>query len=818
MTPEEGRRDRNRYVIFLLALSYSAFTIGLIIENIIVGWETWAIPFLIMSAIFAWWVHLRQPFDEHGRIYAMALLYYAVTFYQGVHESSLFDISLIICFVFLLFSLSDDYVVFDAGQIVYFLTLAYQIIVHYGFSVLTDTLTLSKILLHVMIVILSARFARSTISGRQRTGEIQERLVSQLTEVNRRTEDFMANVSHELRTPINAVTGLSSILIEKEGTPSEEMTSIFRAGNRLSEQVGDILDYTEIDTGRLILSSETYSIHSVFNDVITMFQMSDSSFADRVDLIVDVDAAVPTKLKGDPRRIKKMLWHLIDNAYKFTKEGGIYVRITADERTYGINLRIEVSDTGCGIPPEELSKISHGFYQSDSGRTRNAGGIGLGLSIVYGFAHAMGGFVTMTSTLGQGTTVRISIPQAVIDDTPCMSIANADRLEVACYLRSEKFGVPLVRDFYESMITHMVRGLHMPVKRAGNLGDLRQIVEENSPTHIFTAKEEYEEDPAYFAQLARSSEVIVVADQKYMPKESKGITILRKPLYGFPVARILNALRIEMEIDPVRTEYRVSFPGLKVLVVDDEEMNLFVANGIFSGYGMRVKTALSGRQSLDLYEKGDYDLVFMDHMMPEMDGIEAMKLIRQSAKVRGKDTKIVALTANAVSGAREMFLEEGFDGFLAKPVDTRELERVLTSILPPASVRLEKAENGAGSEQLALAQSGEALGIAHCLGDEAFYRRLRAIFIGEMPHNLRVFKSAYATQTMGPYLTRLRELRDGAGIMGEEELSRQARRLEQAIADGNGKRIQKEHLELCAVYTDCIQRLQARAEEEGDAI
>ncbi|MCR5674722.1 MAG: response regulator [Lachnospiraceae bacterium] len=816
MNPEHGRHERNRYVIFILALSYSAFALGLIIENFVVGWEPWALPFLVISMLFAWWVHLKQPFTESGRIYALATIYYGATFYQGVHESSLFDTALIICFVFFLFSLADDFHVFDVGLLVYFGSISYQIAVHYGLAAFSDPLTFAKLLLHVLIVVVSARFARSMISGRQRTSEMQGRAFEQLTELHKRTEDFMANISHELRTPINAVTGLSALLLDKDSGAGEEVLSICQAGNRLSEQVSDILDYTEIDTGRLILSTDTYGTYSVINDVVSRFRMKNPDFP--TDLVIDVDATVPAKLRGDSRRIKKILWHLLDNANKFTRAGGIYLRITSDKRSYGINLCVEVSDTGVGIEPEEVRKIARGFYQADSGRTRSAGGMGLGLAIVYGFVHAMGGFVSLTSNPGQGTTVRLSIPQEVADPSPCMSVADPEKLSIACYLRSEKFDVPLVRDYYEAMITHLVHGLHVPIRRAGSLEDLKQIAEQMAPTHFFTAKEEYEEDPAFFLRLAKSAEVIIVADQNFKLDEESRITILRKPFYGFPIAAILNTLNVGGEIDPLKNNYRVSFPGLKVLVVDDEEMNLVVANGIFTGYGMQVQTALSGKASTVLYDKEDFDLVFMDHMMPEMDGIEAMKLLRKTAQSKNRDTRFVALTANAVSGAREMFLSEGFDGFLPKPLDTAEMERLLARILPAGKVLMEKIEMVDETDQILKAQSGEALGIERCLGDKAFYNRLRRIFIEEMPHNMRVFKSAYATGTMEPYFIRLRALRNGAQILGERALSRQARRLERAIEDNDSKRIQKEHMELVTVYTACIQKLERRAQEEGDEV
>ncbi|MBR5116686.1 MAG: response regulator, partial [Lachnospiraceae bacterium] len=442
--------------------------------------------------------------------------------------------------------------------------------------------------------------------------------------------------------------------------------------------------------------------------------------------------------------------------------------------------------------------------------------IGLGLSIVYGFVHAMGGFIKMESTPGQGTTVRLTIPQEVIDPSPCMSVTNPEQLSIACYLRSEKYRVPMVRDFYEMMISHLVRGLRIPLKRAASLYDLKTIAEQTKPTHIFTSQEEYEEDPAFFLQLSRSIRVIVVADQTFDAAESVGISILRKPFYGFPVASLLNTISISGGDDPLQAGLTVSFPGCKALVVDDEEMNLIVAKGIFTGYGMEVHTAASGRESIERYEREDFDIVFMDHMMPEMDGVEAMKALKQSARAKNRGTRFVALTANAVSGAREMFLSEGFDGFIPKPIVTTELEHLLRKILPETKIHYEKEKPTTEKEQLNKNLSGQALGIERCLGDRSLYRRLRLIFIEEMTHNLRVFRSAYATGTMVPYIARLRALRDGARIMGEDDLTRQARRLEQAIADLDAKRIDKEQEILFAQYRDCVERMKKAAQEGGD--
>jgi CheY-like chemotaxis protein len=163
-----------------------------------------------------------------------------------------------------------------------------------------------------------------------------------------------------------------------------------------------------------------------------------------------------------------------------------------------------------------------------------------------------------------------------------------------------------------------------------------------------------------------------------------------KPLYGLPVTKVLNGSTGELNAIFDERLKRPMFDGVRALIVDDEPMNLVVATGTFRDYGMITETAASGQESLDKFRDKTYDIIFMDHMMPEMDGVEAMKRLKQMAREKDRNILIVALTANAVSGAKEMFLNEGFDGFIAKPIDIMEFERVMKRILPPRNVRYEE--------------------------------------------------------------------------------------------------------------------------------
>ena len=300
--------------------------------------------------------------------------------------------------------------------------------------------------------------------------------IGHLEETNRRTEDFLTNVSHELRTPVNAVTGLTAVMLKNEEDPGkrENILSVQKAGHRLFRQIEDILDYTEISTGKVAVSEDMYMISSLVNDIIVENRMMGQKAG--TELIFDIDAKIPAMLIGDGKKIKKIIKHLLDNSMKFTDGGGIYVRVYALSKPYGINLCICVKDTGIGMDEQSLEKITERFYQSSSGRSRKARGLGLGIPIVYGMVKAMEGFVHVESKAGSGTTVSVSIPQKVADDGPGMKVEDPAALCLGCYLKPDKYKVVEVRKFYDEMISHIACGLDVTVHRVFSVDELDMLL------------------------------------------------------------------------------------------------------------------------------------------------------------------------------------------------------------------------------------------------------------------------------------------------------------------------------------------------------
>ena len=260
-----------------------------------------------------------------------------------------------------------------------------------------DSLNISRIILHIVIVFFIYACCIRSIHVRSEEEDLAAAKDIALEANNRDTDDFLSNISHELRTPVNVVNGMSSLLI-KNGV-GEEAVAIKEAGLRLTDQIDDIQDYTEVRRGDIFVEEENYTPTSLINDVITNFRMNREN--KNLEMVVDLSADVPSMMRGDVKKIHKIFRHLLSNAIKFTKEGGVYVRMFTEKKDYGVNLCIGVFDTGSGMSRKDIRFAPTGLYQTNKKRNRSSGGVGLGLSIVYGFAHSMGGFVKITSGKGE---------------------------------------------------------------------------------------------------------------------------------------------------------------------------------------------------------------------------------------------------------------------------------------------------------------------------------------------------------------------------------------------------------------------------------
>ena len=651
----------------LLASIVTLFGVMLILITLAMSWEAWMVPIIVIGNSLVWILHIGRVGSETFYENLCAGLLMIGFFFFGVHDIVLYDIPAVACMLLLIFSMFNKKRLLYMTAGLYLLELTYHFFLLHTITLDMGAKNMIRLGFGASVVTGAVTIAIYRINRRREARQIQETTLAQLETSGRQNAEFLSNVSHELRTPINMVLGISEVILAKELSPQtrEDVLSILMAGKRLSNQINNMLDYTEIVEGTLTPAREPYWITSVLNDVITTSAMQNSRH--QLEMVFDLDPKVPSVLIGDSEKISHILKILLENSIKFTEEGGINICIESRRESYGVNLVIDIYDTGIGMTDSQLIQMCDDFYQADSGSSRFAGGLGLGLPIARGLLHAMGGFIQFDSKGNQGMEAHITIPQGVEDYTPNMSLLHADRLCIACYFRPEKYSCDEVRRFYDNMILHMMEGLGIEGYQAHNFEGLVRLQSSHALTHVFIAQDEYEENSAYYEELAISLQVVIIAEKDYMLAQDSKLLVIHKPFFALSVVNLLNGEVNKNGFDEAQAAGRRPFScvGVRALAVDDEEMNLVVAKGVLGSYGIQVDTCLSGREAIARCSSiSSYDIIFLDHMMPGFDGVETLKKIRELNNGMYQDLPVIALTANTISGAREMFRNEGFTEFI----------------------------------------------------------------------------------------------------------------------------------------------------------
>lgn len=802
-------RERSQTSIhLLLACIVTMFGTMLILLTLSMSWEPWMIPIIVVGNSLVWFFHIARVGSENFYENLCAGLLMIGFFFFGVHNVVLFDIPAVACMILLIFSMFDKKKLLYMTIALYLTELLYHFFLLHTIHLDMGPQDVVRLGFGATVVAGSTAIALYRINRRREDRDLQEGILSQLETAGRQNAEFLSNVSHELRTPINMVLGISEVILEKDVSKEvrEDVRSIQLAGKRLTNQINNMLDYTEIAEGTLTPSKEPYMITSVLNDVITMAAMQ--SNIHQLEMVFDMDPKMPAVLIGDAEKLSHVLKILLENSLKFTEEGGINVSIGSRRESYGINLIIDISDTGIGMTPSQLAQMCDDFYQADSGSSRFAGGLGLGLPIARGLLHAMNGFIYFDSKGQQGLQVHITIPQEVADYTPTMLIHDVERLCIACYFRPERYSCDEIRKYYDNMILHMVEGLGIEGYQAHNFEGLLKLQRSHPLTHVFIAQSEYEENRSYYEELADTLRVVVIAERDFLPDAGSRLLVIRKPFFALSVVNLLNGEMKENGFEEAQAAGRRPFScaGVRALAVDDEEMNLVVAKGVLGSYGIQVDTCLSGRDAIRRCGDISYDVIFLDHMMPGFDGVETLRKIREMEGGIYQDLPVIALTANTLSGAREMFRSEGFTEFIPKPIERAVLERVLRKVLPKNCIQYGAAPVNAAQEPdtafdaLLKAGINVQLGLDYCAGEEDFYWEMLQMFCEQGGEKKAEIVSLYEAANWADYAVKVHALKSTSLTIGAERLSEQAKALEQAGKKGDADYIRRSHPSLIALY------------------
>ena len=594
--------------------------------------------------------------------------------------------------------------------------------------------------------------------------------------------DFLANMSHEIRTPMNAVIGLADLALREEMPRSarEYIHQIKASSNNLLVIINDILDFSKIEAGKMNIVEVEYEPLSVFQDLASV--VNSRIGGKDIEFTMEIAPDLPKLLYGDNVRIHQVILNLLSNAVKFTKQGEVHLKmdcVKTDDKS--VTFKCAISDTGIGIKKEDMNKLFNSFQQVDSKRNRNIEGTGLGLAITQQLLQLMGGTISVESEYNKGTTFFFDIPQKVVDFTTIKPKLEKP-LKTAVLFENPYVKAQLIRDL-------KLIGAEYVDFADNNSYESMQVDYFIVGKMFFTSviQDFVKSNPHIQCLVLVPFDSIDVVD---IPN----VRMIAKPVYSLSLYNAMGISGINLDFNQVENDHFTFIaPEAKVLIVDDNAVNLTVASGLLEPLQMRVKTANSAAEAIDMIHDIKFDLVFMDHMMPEVDGIEATHIIRQL--VPGyNDVPIIALTANAVGGAREMFIREGMSDFVAKPIELKDIIAKIRKWLPQEMIIPVDEEEFAAAKQEIAQQSGVSVAdikelntrsALSLLGTEKLFRAVLKDYFDAIERKAKVILDHKAAERWHDYTIEVHSLKSTSRQIGADSIADIAAELEKAGNEGN---------------------------------
>ena len=518
-----------------------------------------------------------------------------------------------------------------------------------------------------LVVLLYLLLERNARRNRENTKELASALAA-AEAATRAKSEFLANMSHEIRTPMNAIIGLSTLCLHEplSGKVRDYVSKTHAAGEHLLGIINDILDISKIEADKLVVEDIFFDLDEVMDGVASLGGMAASGKA--LEVLVEVDAATPRRIRGDPLRLEQVLNNLVGNAIKFTESGQIVIGIAPTPTEAGPGLRFSVSDTGIGLDEAQLGRLFKAFTQADASSTRKYGGTGLGLVISQRLVSLMGGRVEVSSVPGRGSCFSFVLaPEVEAMPLPTPLAGRTVRVEDENPVHARIVGGMLA-----------ALGARVEIDRLPGSACALVVVD----THRSAAAE---------ISAAGGHIPVLHLAALHAPtlKDAANVQVLHRPvtrrMLEYAVQRALGIGAVPQAAADQSVKAG-EFSGLRILLAEDNPLNQFVAGDLIAMTGATLKMVNNGLEAVQAVAAADWDLVLMDIQMPVMDGIAATLSIRQQRPA--ESLPIVAMTAHALQEERRRCMDAGMNDFITKPVDFTRLLEVLRRWLKPAVASL----------------------------------------------------------------------------------------------------------------------------------